>query len=320
MKAYEHETVIDTANAFLVRLDGKTFSSFTTKFRKPFDVRFTRAMTKTAVSLLQFFGSSAAFVCSDEITLVHPPIYGSMLNHPHSGRKNKIATLAAGKCSTLFLLAIMDEVRDDPELLQHVLRQAPCFDARVMEVPLPASAVDVAKNVYWRSVSDCRKNTVSSYARFLLGTKGSLNMHSGQMIEAMRDPALVVALKNALHKKARPGAEPTCLADLLDEDETQCLTCDGAAFDFERMPLHRVFGTFVKKVEIDLQTAEGEPFVRARPQLFEMKMEPRTFDAAAEWLLAPKLTAAQVGEAVTQLGAHRFVMQSVDTTSPVPDS
>jgi len=47
MKSYEKESTIPPENAFIVRLDGKKFSSFCKVFKKPgkpFDQRFTLAM------------------------------------------------------------------------------------------------------------------------------------------------------------------------------------------------------------------------------------------------------------------------------------
>lgn len=104
MKSYEKEECVNPGNAFLVRMDGKNFSAFTRKFSKPFDPRFTQAMVSTLNNLMTYFDPSCGFCCSDEITLVFPPIHGNATEHSFNGRKNKINTLCAAKCSSLFLI------------------------------------------------------------------------------------------------------------------------------------------------------------------------------------------------------------------------
>jgi len=219
MKTYEKEEYIDNQNAWLVRLDGKTFSSFTSQFEKPFDTRFTKAMVLTLNQMMLFLNPSCGFVCSDEITLVFPPIYGKMTEHYSSGRKNKIATVCAGKCSTYFILNLMKILKDENNeaMLNYVINSAPCFDARIIEIPAN-NLVEVCNNLLWRSLYDCRRNTVSSYGRHLLGKKGTQNKNGTQMIELMKEKG----------------------------------------FDFDSLEIYKVYGVYAKFKEVPFKNEHGE--------------------------------------------------------------
>lgn len=80
MKQYEwqHVHLIPKKFHFMVRLDGKNFSTFTRGFKQkdsknPFDPNFQQAMINTMNDLVLKFSSVATgYVHSDEITLVFP--------------------------------------------------------------------------------------------------------------------------------------------------------------------------------------------------------------------------------------------------------
>lgn len=80
MKQYESQYIhlIPKECHFMVRLDGKNFSTFTRGFKQkafwnPFDLNFQQAMINTMNDLiLKFSSSSTGYVHSDEITLVFP--------------------------------------------------------------------------------------------------------------------------------------------------------------------------------------------------------------------------------------------------------
>lgn len=281
MKTFEKEEYIKPENAFLIRLDGKTFSSFTAKFKKPFDERFTNAMVKTMNDLMKFFNASSAFCCSDEITLVFPPIHGKMTEHVFSGRKNKIATLAAGKCSTLFVFNLMSEVNDDETIMKHISNSIPCFDARVMEFPRD-KLIEVSNNIHWRSNGDCLCNTTSTYARFLLEQGRTFKKNSDEMIKMMLDPTYI---------------RTESLAKITDTD---CVTENGG-FDFWKLPTYKVFGVFAKKVSKDFVNERNEYYTRTNVTNFELKMAPSV--TVTEWLLAPKMTGDDVVSAEKNFGA-----------------
>jgi tRNA(His) 5'-end guanylyltransferase len=188
MKSYEKEECIKPQNAFIARMNGKNFSGTTKKFNKPDDPRFTEAMVLTLNKLMVYFDPSCGFCCSDEITLVFPPTHSNAIEHDLNGRKNKISTLCAGKCSALFLINLIDILskENDAELLQYIMNNAPCFDCCIIEISAD-NLQEVCNNLLWRSVHECRKNTVSAYARYVLGTREIVNKNENQLIELMKE-------------------------------------------------------------------------------------------------------------------------------------
>jgi len=76
MKGYEAEwsRKLDPKLPFIMRLDGHKFSSYTKPFKKPFDERINNVMVATTMDLMTTFNATTAYTCSDEITLLFPPV------------------------------------------------------------------------------------------------------------------------------------------------------------------------------------------------------------------------------------------------------
>ena len=73
MKEFERAAApaaLDFARPVYARVDGRGFSRFTRDMARPFDLRMTRAMQQTAEHLLEATGARAAYVQSDEISLI----------------------------------------------------------------------------------------------------------------------------------------------------------------------------------------------------------------------------------------------------------
>ena len=73
IKGYENVNRLYLAKRIptIVRIDGKSFHSFTRQFQKPFDQIFIEAMWETAKFLCEnVMGCKLAYVQSDEITLL----------------------------------------------------------------------------------------------------------------------------------------------------------------------------------------------------------------------------------------------------------
>jgi tRNA(His) 5'-end guanylyltransferase len=188
MKKFEKEEYISHKNAIVIRLDGKNFSSFTKAFKKPFDVRFTRAMIKTMNDMIKFFHNTTGFCCSDEITLIISPT-SEESGHDFKGRVHKMNSLYAGKCSAYFLLNILNEIKDtsDSERIESRIRNSPpCFDSRLMEFKTEEFG-EIVNNLYWRSRYDCYRNCVSSVGRYKLGQKGTFGLNGPKMIAKMKE-------------------------------------------------------------------------------------------------------------------------------------
>jgi tRNA(His) guanylyltransferase len=212
-KQYEKqfEAYIDPTKPWIMRLDGHKFSSFTRKFKKPYDERISQAMIATAEDLLTTFHPTAAFTCSDEITLVWPaalPAESEIIEKeteeerarretlakrdPHTlliyaGKVSKITSLAAGYASTCFnihLRALHYDPETEAQLVQHLATSRPYFDARVHNVP---NNVEVYNNVLWRSGYDYRRNSIAGLAQFHFPHQQLQGKNTTEMLQMLKE-------------------------------------------------------------------------------------------------------------------------------------
>ena len=149
-----------------VRLDGNNFSKFTKGLERPFDARMQYAMTATADEVFSASGAVLAYTQSDEITLVLVPAReGSGIYH--GGRRDKINSLLAARCSMAFRSAAAKFLPDT--------HQSPVvFDCRSFQVPNAETAADC---VLWRQ-RDCVRNAIQSIGQRFYSHK-SLHGMSG---------------------------------------------------------------------------------------------------------------------------------------------
>ena len=117
MKAYEQEyrQAVPEGKWIILRLDGRGFSRFTKKMRfgKPFDGVMSEMMSRTALALAKDFQAVAAYMQSDEITLVLPPYYTGF-----SRRSEKLIGCAASLAGAAFFKAaweLMGKAENDSE-------------------------------------------------------------------------------------------------------------------------------------------------------------------------------------------------------------
>lgn len=121
MKKYENnvdsQIIIKPTESFLIRLDGRSFSKFTKRFKKPFDVIFIKVMGLTTIDLIEEFEAQTGYTHSDEITLIFnskctelqefeylesKTKLTKLPNHMFNGRIQKILTLISSYCSVRF--------------------------------------------------------------------------------------------------------------------------------------------------------------------------------------------------------------------------
>lgn len=143
----------------VIRLDGRSFSSYTSGMEKPFDRKMSEAMIRTTIALVKETGAVIGYTQSDEITLV---LYSDCLDSKiwFDGKKFKIISCAASFCANEFYRSIT-------ELMPSKTGSAPSFDCRAFNVPNKMEAANV---VLWREL-DASKNAISSAARFYYSHK-----------------------------------------------------------------------------------------------------------------------------------------------------
>lgn len=209
MKRYEHEIdgnlKIFPYESFIVKLDGRSFSKFTKKFYKPFDVVFIKAMCKTMIDLVKEFDVQTGYTHSDEITLIFDSKcskleYNNILaddegkthikNHMFNGRIQKILTLISSFCSVRFnyhLDKLIEPIADNyDELLIAVIKlHYQMFDARILKFD-ENNKYEILNHQIWRSIFDCERNAISTYAYTYFGPKKIMNKNSTEMIEMLQ--------------------------------------------------------------------------------------------------------------------------------------
>jgi tRNA(His) guanylyltransferase len=168
------ESTLDKSKVTIFRLDGHSFSKFTSNFKKPFDYGFTTAMKETTLKAFNYFKFSIGFVGSDEITFcIFPKTNktGELSDIDFSGRVEKMTTLLSGYVSVIFY----KEFSKFYDLNEHY----PHFDCRVFQVD---STQDALKNISER-ITYTLKNSRMMFAQSHFSAKKLHKLSSKQAIE-----------------------------------------------------------------------------------------------------------------------------------------
>lgn len=171
MKGYESESDTSVAldKPIIVRIDGKRFSRYTAKFKKPFDDRITDAMINVTEALIKQTHAHLGYTQSDEITLIFLPKEGKT-NIMFEGRVQKIVSVFASIATVAFAQHIGEHSKESAY-----------FDARVWNVPDEGEA---ANTLLWR-VMDAERNAVSSIFRHRVGHAQMQNKNVKEMLEEL---------------------------------------------------------------------------------------------------------------------------------------
>ncbi len=213
MKALEDEydQRVPPYSSFIVRLDGKNFSKLTKGLKQPFDEQFVRAMVRTMNDLVKNFNASTGYCHSDEISMVFPAVCtkeefednNNEKKHYYDGRVLKICTVMSGYCSVRFNYHLreligLNEKDYSKSFVGKIQESGYGFDARALRIEDPG---DIVNHMIWRSVFDCYRNAVSSYARHWLGHKKTMNKNRNDMIKMMAEDGLDWNTDVPLHLK-----------------------------------------------------------------------------------------------------------------------
>lgn len=157
MKAYENDRrkhLVPNVPV-IIRVDGRGFSSYTSKFKKPFDELIIKAMQHTAIKLCEDVQNvKVAYSQSDEITLVIVDPNDQMW---YKGNLQKIVSIAAG-IATYHFNDYMDRHHWFPHRADE--KRPAMFDARAFQVPQH----EVNNVLVWRQ-RDGIRNSISMYAQ-----------------------------------------------------------------------------------------------------------------------------------------------------------
>lgn len=208
MKKYEADMDyrILPCESFIVRLDGRSFSKFTKKFSKPFDIVFVKAMCKTTVDLVEEFDVQTGYTHSDEITLIFDSKcskqeYESFLSgvidkkdlriHLFDGRIQKILTLLSSFCSVRFnyhLDKLIEPIENkyEAEFVELIKSHRQMFDARILKFN-ESLKYEILNHQIWRSIHDCERNAIQTYAHTYFGPKKIMGKNCYEMIKMLEE-------------------------------------------------------------------------------------------------------------------------------------
>lgn len=159
----------------LARIDGRSFSKFTSGLERPFDRRLSALMIETVRHLVRETGAVCGYTQSDEITLAwYTPTPDSQIIF--DGRISKLVSVLASLATAYFNYNL-------PRFLPpEYAARLPHFDARVWNVP---SLEEAANAFLWREL-DATKNSIAMAARAYFSHKQIDNKSGTEMQEMLR--------------------------------------------------------------------------------------------------------------------------------------
>ncbi len=167
MKDREIFSRLATTLPFVLRLDGRSFHTFTSVYEKPFDENFSDCFVKTAEALFSKSGLSPDFVYtfSDEISIfIQKPVFDC--------RVEKLVSVAAAYASSAFTLYA------DVETPQS-------FDARI----IPIAKDQLPAYLAWRQ-AEAWRNHINGYCQKLLTDSGLSASKAQKKLDGMNAGAL----------------------------------------------------------------------------------------------------------------------------------
>lgn len=173
----------------VIRLDGRSFKTYTKDLKRPFDLGLVEDMDNTAIYLCKNIqGAKLAFVQSDEITIVLTDFDSLNTDAWFDGEVQKMtsisASMATEKFNQLRLMRLFSEGETNNKSKEEIVeiinkfRRAQ-FDSRAFTIP---SKDEVMNNIQWRQ-QDTVRNSISSVAQSLYSHTELNGKNANQMQE-----------------------------------------------------------------------------------------------------------------------------------------
>ncbi len=176
MKDYEAPSTSRKAfkgQPLIVRLDGKSFHTYTKGLQRPYDERLSWCMQHTMMALVDRFQANVGYTQSDEITLAWYVQPHETAEYPFDGRFQKLESLTAAYCTLKF--------NHFASLRMGGHGGEPIFDSRAFVVPTVKEAYHA---FLWRQ-QDATKNAISMAAHTYFSHKSLQGMHGPDMQERL---------------------------------------------------------------------------------------------------------------------------------------
>ena len=177
MKAYEavSDTCLTCRVPAVLRVDGKSFHTFTRGMERPFDRALMTTMQRTMQYLCENIqGCVFGYTQSDEITLVLTDYETIQTDAWFGYRVQKMASVAASMATLAFNRFFQEEYPSRPERFNQAM-----FDARVFSVPKE----DVCNCLIWRQ-KDATRNSIQSTGYAFL-TKSRMHGLSSDQVQEL---------------------------------------------------------------------------------------------------------------------------------------
>ena len=195
MKKYEKDILppkIPSTNSYIIRLDGCCFSKFTEPFKVPFDIVFVKAMCLTLQDLLTKFHAKTGYSHSDEITLIFKEQELELSKHLYDGRTSKLLSVIASYCSVRFnyhLIKTIEPIKKEYPIkfIEKIQQCEQIFDARIIIL----EPGEILNHQIWRSVLDCHRNAVSTYAYTVFSHKTLNKKTTAEKIEMLKSKNII---------------------------------------------------------------------------------------------------------------------------------
>ncbi len=187
----------------IIRLDGKSFHTFTRGLDKPFDEIFMKLMQDTMLDLCnEIQGCVLGYTQSDEITLVLIDYQNRDTCAWFDNQVQKMVSVSASLATLYFnkeLSNMLRDLEDDIQAAEYSLLQAhmyeknlklynkwgnkeyrAVFDSRVFNIP----QYEVCNNLIWRQ-QDATRNSINSVAQSLFSHKQIQGINSKDLQNKM---------------------------------------------------------------------------------------------------------------------------------------
>lgn len=163
-----------------IRLDGRSFHSFTKGMKRPFDERLSNLMIETTKVLVEETGALIGYTQSDEISLILALNKDSTSQFIFDGKFQKLNSVLSGIASGYFCKHLIEKIPEKKDFL-------PVFDCRCFQVP---SLYDAYLVLLWRE-QDAIKNAISMAASSLYPHKFLLNINSENKLKLIKERGII---------------------------------------------------------------------------------------------------------------------------------
>lgn len=214
----------------IIRIDGKSFHSYTRNFKRPFDESLTNTMDRTTIELCKSIqGAQLGYVQSDEISLILTDFTDIHTEAWFNGNLQKTVSVAASIATMAFNAAVS-------RTLSATHNATATFDARAFTIP---DREEVMNYFIWRQ-QDATRNSVQMVAQSLYSHKELHNKNNSQLQEMIFQKGQnwdSYAPRNKRGSAIIRVASPEHRHEWIADDNTPIFTQD-RDYLYDRIPVH----------------------------------------------------------------------------------